>query len=156
MRGDTLKTFKNITSLNRKKLGEILTVLRRKYVEPESMATAKHKFPRLVYNPANQKIIDFLDELRKLAKNAFGIAAQAIIEQFIYDKMPSHLKKLSNQAHLENGTFELIVSHLGKELELNVLEAPVELQIKPVTQQATQQDTEKPKPTCDHCEKPGH
>ena len=119
MRGDALQTFKNITSPNRENLGEILTVFRRKYVKPQLMATAKHKFQRLVFNPANQKLIDFLDELQKLAKDAFGVAAQAIIEKFIYAKMPPHLKKSINQAHLENGTYEQIVSHLERELELN-------------------------------------
>ena len=43
--------------------------------------------------------------------------------------MPHHLKKSINQVHLENGTYEQIVSHLEKELELNSLEAPDELQI---------------------------
>ena len=87
MRGDALQTFKNITTPNRENLGEILTVFRRKYVKHQSMATAKHKFQRLVFSPANQKLTDFLDELQKLAKDAFGVAAQAIIEQFIYAKM---------------------------------------------------------------------
>ena len=54
MRGDALQTFKNITSPNRESLGEILTVFRRKYVKPQPMVTAKHKFQRLVFNPANQ------------------------------------------------------------------------------------------------------
>ena len=156
MRGDALQTFKNITSPNRENLKEILTVFRRKYVKPQSMATAKHKFRRLVFNPANQKLIDFLDELQKLAKHAFGVAAQAIIEQFIYAKMPPHLKKSINQAHLENGTYEQIVSHLERELELNGLEAPDEIQLNTVIQQDTQQNSEKPKPTCHHCKKPGH
>ena len=53
MSGDALRTFKNITSPNRENLGEILTVFRRKYVKPQSMATAKHKFQRLVFNLAN-------------------------------------------------------------------------------------------------------
>ena len=97
MRGDALQTFKNIDSPNRENLTEILTVFRRKYVKPQSMATAKHKIQQLVFNPANQKLIDFLDELQKLAKDAFGIAAQAIIDQFIYAKMPPHLKKSINQ-----------------------------------------------------------
>ena len=70
------------------------------------MATAKHKFQRLVFNPANQKLIEFLHELQKLAKDAIGVAAQDIIEQFIYAKKPPHLKKSINQAHLENGTYE--------------------------------------------------
>ena len=57
MRGDALQLFKNITSLNRENLGEILTVFRRKYVKPQSMARTKLKYRRLVFNPANQKII---------------------------------------------------------------------------------------------------
>ena len=44
------------------------------------MATAKHKFRKLVFNPANDKLVDFLNQLQKLAKDAFGIAAHAIIE----------------------------------------------------------------------------
>ena len=156
MRGDALQTFKNITSPNRENLADILTVFRRKYVKPQSMATAKHKFQRLVFNPANQKLIDFLDELQKLAKDAFGVAAHAIIEQFTYAKMPPHLKKSINQAQLENGTYEQIVSHLERELELNGLEAPDEMPINTVKQQAPQQNANKPRPTCHHCKKPGH
>ena len=48
MRGDALQTFKNISSRNRENLSEILTVFRRKYVKPQSMATAKHNFQQLV------------------------------------------------------------------------------------------------------------
>ena len=133
MRGDALQMFKNIDSPNRENLTEILTVFRRKYVKPQSMATAKHKFQQLVFNPANQKLIDFLDELQKLAKDAFGVAAQAIIDQFIYAKMPPYLKKSINQAHLENGTCEQIVTHLERELELNSLEYPDETRMNTVT-----------------------
>ena len=42
MRGDALQTLKSITSPNRENLGEILTVFRKKYVKPQSIATAKH------------------------------------------------------------------------------------------------------------------
>ena len=68
------------------------------------MATTKQKFQKFVFNPANQKLVDFFDEFQKLAKEAFGIAAEAIIEQFIYVKKPPHLRESTNQAHLENGT----------------------------------------------------
>ena len=133
MRGDALHTFKNITSPNRENLGGILTVFRRKYVKPQSMAAAKHNFQQLVFNPGSQTLIDFLDELQKLAEDAFGVAAQAIIDQFIYAKMPPHLKKSINQAHLENGTYEQIVTHLEKDLELNSLEYPDETHMNTVT-----------------------
>ena len=135
MRGDALQTFKNITSPARESLEEILAIFRRKYVKPQSMATAKHKFQRLVFDPSRQKLIDFLDDLQRLAKDAFSEAAQSIIEQFIYAKMPPHLNKSINQAHLENGTYDQIVKHLERELELNGLEAPDELPVKNLKQQ---------------------
>ena len=71
MGGDALQTFKNISSPSRENLAEILTVFPRKYVKPQSMATAEQKFQRLVCIPANQKLVDILDELQSLAKDAF-------------------------------------------------------------------------------------
>ena len=156
MRGDALQTFKNINGPTRENLGEILAVFRRKYVKTQSMATAKHKFQKLVFNPANQKLVDFLDELQKLARDAFGKAAHAIIEQFIYAKMPPHLRKSINQAHLENGAYEQIVTHLEWELELKGLEAPDELPINNRSQQRTNTNADRPKPTCHRCKRPGH
>ena len=67
--------------------------------------------------------------------------------------MPPHVKKSTNHALLEKRTYEEIVSHLEKEFELKGFEAPDELQINTGTQQATQQNPEKPKPTCHHCKK---
>ena len=133
MRGHALQTFNKINGPTRENLGEILAVFRRKHVKPQSMVTAKYKFQRLVFNPANQKLVDFLDELQKLAKDAFGIAAHAIIDQFIYAKMPPRLKESINQAHLENGTYEQIVTHLERELELKSSDHPDETQMNTVT-----------------------
>ena len=156
MRGDALQTIKNINGPTRENLGKILAVLRRKNVKPQSMATAKHKFQKLDINPANNKLVDYLDELQKLAKDAFGNSVHAIIEQFIYAKMPPRLKKSINQAHLENGTYELDVTHLEKELELNGLETPDEIQIKTVSHNTANANADRPKPTCLQCKKPGH
>ena len=46
-----------------------------------------------------------------------------MIESLLYAKMPPHLKKSINQAYLENGTYDQIVKHLEREMELNGLEA---------------------------------
>ena len=112
---------------------EILPVFRRKDVKAQLMPTAKHKIQKLVFNPANQNLVDFLDGLQKLVKYAFGTAAHAIIERFINAKMPPHLKKSKKQAHLEIGTFEQTVTHLERELEPNSLEYPYETQMITVT-----------------------
>ena len=118
------------------------------------METTKHKFEKFVSNPANHNLVDFLDELQKLAKDAFGVAAHAIIGQFIYVKMPPHLKKSINQAQLLNGTFEQVITHLEKELELNGSEAPAELHINTVSHYLANANADRPKRTCHHCKRP--
>ena len=57
-----------------------------------------------MFQPENQKLLDFLGDLQKNAEKAFGEAAPQMIESLIYAKMPPHLKKSFNQAYLENGT----------------------------------------------------
>ena len=57
---------------------------------------------------------------------------------------------------MENGTYKQIVSHLERELKLNGLEAPDELQTNTVTQQAIQPNFGNPEPSCHDCKKPGH
>ena len=123
LRGLALKTFKNIQRTPTTTLEDILKVFRRKYVKPESSASAKHRFNRLFFDPENQKLPDFLEELEESAEKAFGTNAHQMIENLLYAKMPPHLKKSINQAYLENGTYSQIVKHLEREMELNGLES---------------------------------
>ena len=54
------------------------------------------------------------------------------------------------------GTYEQIVTHLEREIELNGLEAPDELQINTVSHHATNTNADRPKQTRYHCRIPGH
>ena len=66
-----------------------------------------------------------------------------MIENLLYAKMPPHLKKSINQAHLENDTYDQIVKHLEKEMELNGLEADDTLVKTQMTVTKKEQNTEK-------------
>ena len=119
LRKNALQTFRNINTANRQTLEDILAVFRRKYVKPESQATAKLKWHRLVFDPNTMKLPDFLEELNQGAEKAFGENAQAMIDSLLYAKLPPKLKRSVNMARLENATYEEIVTHLERELELN-------------------------------------
>ena len=67
-----------------------------------------------------------------------------MIENLLYAKMPPHLKKSINQAHLENGTYNQIVKHLEREMELNGLESD-ESMVK--TQMTATKNEQKPEKT---------
>ena len=143
LRGLALKTFKNIQRTPTTTLEDILKVFRRKYVKPESSASAKHRFHRLTFDPENQKLPDFLEDLQESAEKAFGDNAHHMIENLLYAKMPPHLKKSINQAYLENGSYDQIVKHLEREMELNGLEADEALVKTQMTVTKKEQNTEK-------------
>ena len=164
LRKNALQTFRNINSTNRQTLEDILAVFRRKYVKPESQATAKHKWHKLVFDPNTMKLPDFLEELNQGAEKAFGEHAQAQIDSLLYAKLPPKLKRSVNMARLENATYEEIVTHLERELELNGLEEGDDIHVPTMSTAptATRPGTGllssgiDPNITCNYCKKPGH
>ena len=164
LRKNALQTFRNINSTNRQTLEDILAVFRRKYVKPESQATAKHKWHKLVLDPNTMKLPDFLEELNQGAEKAFGEHAQAMIDSLLYAKLPPKLKRSVNMARLENATYEEIVTHLERELELNGLEEGDDIHVPTMSTAptATRPGTGllssgiDPNITCNYCKKPGH
>ena len=122
LRKEALQTFRNISAPNKETLNDVLIVFRRKYVKPESQATAKHKWHKLAFDPNTKSISDFLEELNECAEKAFGDNAQHMIDSLLYAKLPPHLKRSLNLAYLENGTYDQIVAHLDRELGLSGLE----------------------------------
>ena len=72
LRKEALQTFRDISAINKKTLDDVLIVFRRKFVKPESQATAKHKWHKLTFDPNTKSLPDFLEELNECAGRAFG------------------------------------------------------------------------------------
>ena len=159
LRKEALQTFRNISASNKKTLDDVLIVFRRKYVKPESQATAKHKWHKLTFDPNTKSLPDILEELNECAERAFGENAQHMIDSLLYAKLLPLLKRSLNLAYLENGTYDQIVAHLERELELSGLENDGELTIPTmiaIPPNENQQNTEQTKIVCHYCKKPGH
>ena len=161
LRKNALQTFRNISSTNRQTVEDVLVIFRRKYVKPESQATAKHKWHRLVFDPNTMKLPDFLEELNQGAEKAFGDHAQKMIDSLLYAKLPPKLKRSVNMARLENGSYDEIVAHLERELELNALEESDDLPMATMTSSTTKPKTplstgQMSDITCNYCKEKGH
>ena len=159
LRKEALQTFRNISASNKKTLDDVLIVFRRKYVKPESQATAKHKWHKLTFDPNTKSLPDILEEVNECAERAFGEKAQHMIDSLLYAKLPPLLKRSLNLAYLENGTYDQIVAHLERKLELSGLENDGELTIPTmiaIPPNENQQNTEQTKIVCHYCKKAGH
>ena len=161
LRKNALQTFRNISSSNRQTLEDVLVIFRRKYVKPESQATAKHKWHRLAFDPNTMKLPDFPEELNQGAEKAFGDHAQKMIDSLHYAKLPPKLKRSVNMARLQNGSYDEIVAHLERELELNALEESDDLPMATMTSSTTKSKTplstgQMSDITCNYCKEKGH
>ena len=161
LRKNALQTFRNISSSNRQTLEDVLVIFRRKYVKPESQATAKHKWHRLVFDSNTMKLPDFLEELNQVAEKAFDDHAQKMIDSLLYAKLPPKLKRSVNMARLENGSYDEIVAHLERELKLNALEESDDLPMATMTSSTTKSKTplstgQMSDITCNYCKEKGH
>ena len=87
-----------------------------------------------------------------------------MIDSLLYAKLPPKLKRSVNLARLENATYEEIVTHLERELELNGLEEGDDIPVPTMSTAptATRPGTGllssgiDPNITCNYCKKPGH
>ena len=109
------------------------------------------------------KLPDFLEELNEGAEKALGENAKSMIDSLLYAKLPPKLKRSVNMARLENGTYEEIVAHLERELELNELEESDDLPMATMASASTNQsnllsngiNTNKDA-QCSYCKATGH
>ena len=107
------------------------------------------------------KLPDFLEELKQGAEKAFGDYAEKNIDSLLYAKLPLKLKRSVNMARLENRSYDEIVAHLYRELELNALEESDDLPMatmtsstsKPKTLLSTGQATDI---VCNYCKEKSH
>ena len=167
LRGDALQAFCNIEDSKKDSLDEYITIFKRRFGDYLSMAKARCEWDALKFDPSTQKLHEFLDVLKRTAKEAFGTEAQQFIDKAIYAKMPDHVKKILNRAYLEDKPYNDIVLHLEREMRLNGLGAPDEVTLVPLNKIEPAQTKTEPKSVettaqttkkgyCFYCNKFGH
>ena len=64
--------LRNINAGNKQTPGDVLIIFLRKYVRPQSQATAKHKWHKLSFDPNTKSLSDFPEELNECVERAFA------------------------------------------------------------------------------------
>ena len=76
----------------------------------------------------------FLEQYQKLAQEEYGDDTIKYIGTSFYAKLPSIIKRVLNQARLETESYDTMIQHLKRDVELNGLSAPIETNITGVHQ----------------------
>ena len=129
LRKEALKIFRNMNATNKRTVEDVPIVVCRKHLKLESRATDKHDWHKLTFELNTKSLSDSREELYEYAEQAFGDQAQHLIDIFLYARIPTHLKRSIKLAYIEKCTYEQIVAHLGRELEISGIENQKEIPI---------------------------
>ena len=102
------------------------------------------------------KLPDFLEELNQGAEKAFRDNAQKMIHSLHYAKLPPKLKRSVNMVRIENDSYDEIVAHLEREIELNAFEETDDLHMATLTFSTSKPKTSLQWTVCNYCKEKGH
>ena len=147
---------------NKRTLEDLLVIFRRKYVRPQSQATANHKWPEINFETNTKLLSHFLQELNECAEQDFGPLAQQMIDSFFYCKFAATPLTLNNLSFFENGTYKHIVADLEKTFKLSGFQTAGELPVPrmattttTVNKETQPENAEQQQIICRFCKKPG-
>ena len=96
-----LQTFRKFNACKKRTLEDVLFLFRRKYVKPQSQATAEHKWYKLTFEPNTKSICDFLAEMLERAERTFEPLARQMIDSLLYATLFTHLERELELSWLE-------------------------------------------------------
>ena len=160
LRGDTLQTYRKMTDTNRASLEDIITTFHRRYVRPNLwqqldaignnfISTLPTKSSKILWN-----------NVKNMPKRGKGTMHQNTSKPHF---MPQrrHTSREPKSARLETESYETMVQHLERGMDLNGLSASIDSsftgvhQVKVLGPQQTQ-NAPKPAGLCYGCGHPGH
>ena len=86
---------------------------------------ARYKWNEAKYDPTTQTFGDFLKNLKKIAKQAYGDEADKCIKMFLFGKLPIETQQELTMANTEDSSPEEIKTYLLRKYQYqNVLQQP--------------------------------
>ena len=85
---------------------------------------ARYKWDQARYDPTTETFSDFLKNLKKTAKQAFGDEADKIIKMFLFGKLPGEIQQELAMANKEENSPEEIKTHLMRNYQYQQYAAP--------------------------------
>ena len=174
MRDDAIEYWQSIQITPLTTLKDVLDLFRKEFAKEDLKEVARYKWDQARYDPTTETFSDFLKNLKKIAKQAFGEEADKIIKMFLFGKLPVEIQQELTMANKEESSPEEIKTYLMRKYQYQQYVAPpTAIQpfnavtssapatittTKPTTTTTTTQPTERKRfeGQCFYCGKTGH
>ena len=124
LRDEAIDFWQTITINPTTTLQDVLQLFRKEFAKEDMREVARYKWNEAKYDPTTQTFGDFLKNLKKIAKQAYGDKADKCIKMFLFGKLPVEIQQELTMANKEedSSTEEIKTYLLRKHQYQNVLQ----------------------------------
>ena len=123
LRDEAIDFWQTITISPTTTLHDVLQLFRKEFAKEDMREVARYKWNEAKYDPTTQTFGDFLKDLKKIAKQAYGDEADKCIKMFLFGKLPVEIQQELTMANKEDSSPEAIKTYLlRKDQYQNVLQ----------------------------------
>ena len=112
LRDEAIDFWQTITINPTTTLQDVLQLLRKEFAKEDMREVARYKWNEAKYDPTTQTFGDFLKNLEKIAKQAYGDEADKCIKMFLFGKLPIEIQQELTMANKEDSSPEEIKTYL--------------------------------------------
>ena len=173
LREDAIEFFQSIRITTETTLTDVLQAFRREFAKEDQQEVARFKFNKLTYDPKTEQLPDFLKNLKKIGKQAFGERSQELVEAMLFGKLPIQIQSQLTLAGKQNSSLDDIKQFITRQCQYEQFLAPMNTQPfsqitnpqpaannEPQPARETEQQATKPRyrftGECHYCGKIGH
>ena len=107
LRDEAIDFWQTITISSTTTLQDVLQLFRKEFAKEDMREVARYKWNEAKYDPTTQSFEDFLKDLKKIAKQAYGDEADKCIKMYLFGKLPVDIQQeLTMAANKEDSSPE--------------------------------------------------
>ena len=124
LRDEAIEYWQSIQITPLTTLKDVLDLFRKEFAKEDLKEVARYKWDQARYDPTTETFSDFLKNLKKTAKQAFGDDADKIIKMFLFGKLPVEIQQELTMANKEESSPEEIKTYLMRKYQYQQYAAP--------------------------------
>ena len=108
LRDDAIEFWQSLKMTNETTLAQVLRYFKKEYAKEDLKEVAKYKFDQMRYDPSTETFNDFLNKVKKVAKQAFVDRSNDITETFLFAKLPVQMQNEPAMAVKHDASMEKV------------------------------------------------